>query len=345
MTSEADKTQKAMDQPRKQLTPVERTAVQVSLFRWHAARRPGASDDEPDLFDASFDKMMLDAFPEVRDSMDADTTSRLNVGAGMMAVRTVGIDEQLLGIVNTGRNPWAAAAPAASTPQAQAQAQAHSPRPVSRQNSTGAHAPPPPIRQVIILGAGLDNRAWRLAWPPGTSVFEVDTGTVEDLKGEVFASQPLRCERRVPLVADLSLPRKLRGVLRQGGVDFSQPVVWLLEGLIGYLSPAQAHRLLWRMHHMSAPGSHFIMTAPPTVEQREVAKRNNFPLKHSTFEEPEVTLKRVHGAGWRSASLITPSQLQDKYKMECWQAQLWGVKEASGPKPKHVEMRLRCSIM
>ena len=45
------------------------------------------------------------------------------------------------------------------------------------------------VRQVVILAAGLDSRAYRLAWPDGTTIFELDRPQVLDFKREVLAEQ------------------------------------------------------------------------------------------------------------------------------------------------------------
>lgn len=53
-------------------------------------------------------------------------------------------------------------------------------------------------RQVVVLAAGLDSRAYRLPWPDGTTVFELDQPQVLDFKREVLGQhgvQP-RAERR-----------------------------------------------------------------------------------------------------------------------------------------------------
>jgi methyltransferase (TIGR00027 family) len=61
------------------------------------------------------------------------------------------------------------------------------------------------IRQVVILGAGLDPRAWRLAWPEGTKVFEVDTGSVERVKAQVLGPMKMGASSRAFVQADLSV--------------------------------------------------------------------------------------------------------------------------------------------
>lgn len=58
------------------------------------------------------------------------------------------------------------------------------------------------IRQVVILAAGLDSRAYRLTWPEGTTVFEIDLPKVLDYKAETLArhgATPATTRRAVPV--------------------------------------------------------------------------------------------------------------------------------------------------
>jgi methyltransferase (TIGR00027 family) len=55
------------------------------------------------------------------------------------------------------------------------------------------------IRQVVLLAAGLDTRAYRLRWPPDVDVYELDLPEVMGFKGEVLTERAAasRCERRL----------------------------------------------------------------------------------------------------------------------------------------------------
>lgn len=110
------------------------------------------------------------------------------------------------------------------------------------------------IRQVVILAAGLDTRAFRLDWPPGTRVFELDQPRVLEFKDTVLNASGARprCERR-------TVPADLREdwltPLRAAGFAPDAPTAWLAEGLMPYL-PAEAQRDLMRaIANASAPGS------------------------------------------------------------------------------------------
>ncbi|KAL6765368.1 S-adenosyl-L-methionine-dependent methyltransferase [Haematococcus lacustris] len=206
-------------------------------------------------------------------------------------------------------------------------------------NSRGLH-------QVVILGAGLDARAWRLSWPAGTVVFEVDSGALEPLKQRVLGALPLACHARHALVADLARPHQLRSALAQAGFQADQPAVWLMEGLIGYLTRRQARRLLRCTYLMSAPGSRIIITCPPSQAMQQEAARAGSKLHHQTFEEAGHTLHRVKRSGW-TASLCSEEELLAKYKLPCKQAQIDGYKtQANSRGPSLLRWRpLNCTIM
>ncbi|GAA3548520.1 SAM-dependent methyltransferase [Amycolatopsis ultiminotia] len=108
--------------------------------------------------------------------------------------------------------------------------------------------------QVVLLAAGLDTRVFRLSWPDGVRVFEVDLPEVLEFKQLVLAEQAAgpRCERVI-------VPADLRGrwcsTLVAAGFREPVPTAWLAEGLLVYLSAEQAARLLTAVSELSAPGS------------------------------------------------------------------------------------------
>lgn len=109
-------------------------------------------------------------------------------------------------------------------------------------------------RQVVLLAAGLDTRAFRLTWPDGVRLFELDLPQVLAFKEEVLAAQHAvpRCQR-VVLPADLR--QDWSAVLTTAGFQPAQPTAWLAEGLLIYLSADQAARLLTAVGELSAPTS------------------------------------------------------------------------------------------
>jgi methyltransferase (TIGR00027 family) len=110
------------------------------------------------------------------------------------------------------------------------------------------------VRQVVILAAGLDARAYRLDWPAGTQLFEVDRLEVLAYKDKVLAASQARprCTRKT-LGADLTLP--FADSLRAAGFVTSERSAWLIEGLLPYLREIDVRRLMTQVSSLSAPGS------------------------------------------------------------------------------------------
>ncbi|OBI29009.1 SAM-dependent methyltransferase [Mycobacterium sp. E1386] len=110
------------------------------------------------------------------------------------------------------------------------------------------------IRQAVILAAGLDARAYRLAWAAGTVVYEVDQPEVIAFKSETLArigAEPT-AERRT---VGIDLRDDWRTALRGNGFDPTAPTAWIAEGLLPYLPPQAQDRLLDSITALSAPGS------------------------------------------------------------------------------------------
>jgi methyltransferase (TIGR00027 family) len=107
-------------------------------------------------------------------------------------------------------------------------------------------------RQVVILAAGMDARAYRLAWPDGTTVYEVDQAAVIAAKADILADDEPRC-RRVAIGIDLA--DDWPAALTASGFDPSEPAVWLIEGLLQYLDEADVRTLFDKVNALSAPNS------------------------------------------------------------------------------------------
>ena len=109
--------------------------------------------------------------------------------------------------------------------------------------------------QVVLVGAGLDARAFRLDWPAGVRLFELDLPGVLNFKNRVLsenAAEP-RCER-ITVAVDLERSDWPVKVLDQG-FDAGRPTAWVAEGVIPYLTHDAAERLLIRVGEVSSPGS------------------------------------------------------------------------------------------
>ncbi|WP_066901372.1 class I SAM-dependent methyltransferase [Mycolicibacterium houstonense] len=110
------------------------------------------------------------------------------------------------------------------------------------------------IRQAVILASGLDSRAYRLPWPEGTVVYEIDQPEVIEFKTRTLAelgAEPTAQRRTVPIDLRDDWP----AALRAAGFDPAQPTAWCAEGLLIYLPPEAQDRLFDNIAALSAPGS------------------------------------------------------------------------------------------
>lgn len=110
------------------------------------------------------------------------------------------------------------------------------------------------IGQAVILAAGLDARAYRLAWPSGSVVYEVDQPEVIEFKTDTMARLDARpaAERRT---VSIDLREDWPTALRDSGFDDTKPSAWSAEGLLMYLPPEAQDRLFDHITALSAPGS------------------------------------------------------------------------------------------
>jgi methyltransferase (TIGR00027 family) len=119
------------------------------------------------------------------------------------------------------------------------------------------------IRQAVILASGLDARAYRLPWPAGTTVYEIDQPQVIEFKSRTLAelgAQPTALRRAVAIDLRDDWP----AALRAEGFDPDAPSAWSAEGLLGYLPPEAQDRLLDTITALSAPGSRIATESGPT---------------------------------------------------------------------------------
>jgi methyltransferase (TIGR00027 family) len=107
-------------------------------------------------------------------------------------------------------------------------------------------------QQVALVAAGLDARAYRLDFPPGVRLFELDLPPVLAFKERVLGAHTPTCER-ITVPVDLSTPWS--GALLGAGFDPATPTAWLIEGLLIYLTRDEAVALLETVGSLAAPGS------------------------------------------------------------------------------------------
>jgi methyltransferase (TIGR00027 family) len=165
--------------------------------------------------------------------------------------------------------------------------------------------------QVVILGSGLDTRAYRLPWPPATNLYEVDMPGVLDYKANALWNIKPNC-RHYMIAGDLEnfqsgwIARLLEAGLRQ-----ESPTIWLLEGVVMYLPEPSAHSLLRTVAALSCPGSVLGMDAVKSgsilaAHNAENADRGRV-VRHWQFgcDEPQQLLQ---GYGW-SAEVSKPQDI------------------------------------
>lgn len=127
------------------------------------------------------------------------------------------------------------------------------------------------IRQAVILASGLDSRAYRLAWPTATTVYEIDQPDVIEFKTRTLAelgAEPTAERRTVAMDLRYDWP----SALIEEGFDPNQPTAWSAEGLLGYLPPDAQDRLLDTITELSAPGSRVAVESLPNIDPAEHEK-------------------------------------------------------------------------
>jgi methyltransferase (TIGR00027 family) len=129
------------------------------------------------------------------------------------------------------------------------------------------------VRQAVILASGLDTRAYRLRWPAGTVLYEIDQPQVIEFKTRVLGdlgATPAADRRTV----GIDLRDDWPAALRDKGFDTTQPTSWIAEGLLGYLPPDAQDRLFDNITALSAPGSRLGTGYVPDIRGR-IEKRGS----------------------------------------------------------------------
>src|ERR1700757_5188733 len=134
------------------------------------------------------------------------------------------------------------------------------------------------IRQAVVLASGLDARGYRLAWPSGTKVFEIDQPQVIEFKSATIArlgADPTADLRAVPIDLRHDWPK----ALQEAGFNTSQPTAWIAEGLLAFLPPAAQDLLLDNVAALSATGSR--LAAEIFINAKDVDNRRSANLLDS----------------------------------------------------------------
>lgn len=173
------------------------------------------------------------------------------------------------------------------------------------------------VPQAVILAAGLDSRAYRLAWPSGHTLFEVDQPRVLEFKQQVLDGRGATpSTRRVTVATDLREDWATKLVV--AGFDPARPTAWALEGLLPYLPGAAQDALFENVHELSATGSQIAVElglAPgeiaefadnvPAISQDD----DHPPVAELWYDDPRIDTKAfLAERGWR----VTDVDLVDR---------------------------------
>ncbi|HEX5117648.1 MAG TPA: SAM-dependent methyltransferase [Pseudonocardiaceae bacterium] len=190
--------------------------------------------------------------------------------------------------------------------------------------------------QVVVLAAGLDTRAFRIDWPEGVRLFEIDLPSMLEFKDEVLREQGAvaRCARTAVAV---DLREDWTSALADAGFDAGSPSVWLAEGLLQYLSAGAERALFERIHDLSAPGSHLVVERTVNIAAlvegdngqrlREISERTGIAMDQlldtearpdpaawlaergwTVTEHPVATIAQRYGRDLRNPGLPRPSR-------------------------------------
>lgn len=182
------------------------------------------------------------------------------------------------------------------------------------------------IRQAVILAAGLDSRAYRLDWPAGTTVYEIDQPQVLAYKSTTLAESgvtPSADRREVAI----DLRQDWPAALRDAGFDPTAPTAWLAEGLLMYLPAEAQDKLFTQIGELSAPGSRVSAeTAPAHADERRQEMRERFKkvseelgLEQQSVDVGELMYRDEHRAnvtdwlnnhGWRATAQASADEMQ-----------------------------------
>lgn len=199
-------------------------------------------------------------------------------------------------------------------------------------------------RQVVLLGAGMDSRAWRMKLPAGLRWFEVDRQDVLESKEMLLSSagaeieptspmlrsqsvnalleqkigsidhhgggvlHPLRAESWSGVVADLGDPSWVKS-LTAAGFDHSKPTVWVAEGLVMYLEPDRTTALLREVASLSAAGSALLMLSVTEEVIEELKNKKDGGVRELMAEFkfgcPVDPTEWLQSAGWKKELVTT----------------------------------------
>jgi methyltransferase (TIGR00027 family) len=167
------------------------------------------------------------------------------------------------------------------------------------------------VRQVVLLGAGLDARAFRIHWPDGVRVFELDTPAMLAFKQRVLddvGAMP-RSER---IVIPIDLREDWPAALRAAGFDGGAPAAWVVEGLLVYLDEHSVDRVMSDIATLSAPGSRLGVTSSSSASIDSLRAAVGTGVSSLWISAlPEDIVPWMAGYGWRATAKDARELLAD----------------------------------
>ena len=159
------------------------------------------------------------------------------------------------------------------------------------------------IRQIVILAAGMDTRAYRLSFPDGTRVFELDRPEVLSYKQEKLGNTLLHCKRHA---VGVDLREEWQSKLIQAGMNTTERTLWLVEGLLIYLEEAAVVTLFEKIDSLSVPNSillfdvlgRSLLDSPFMAKQLQFLEKLGAPW-HFGSDEPEKFMEQF---GWTTVA-------------------------------------------
>lgn len=156
-------------------------------------------------------------------------------------------------------------------------------------------------QQVVMLAAGMDTRAYRLDFPQGVHLFEIDQTNVLEYKKKVLKNQKPRCNR-VEVPADLRFDWVKQ--LQEAGFEKSKKTLWMVEGLLMYLSANQVQDLFHKINSLARPGDRMLfdilgrslLEAPHMQKQLQFLSEMGAPWQFGE-NDPEQMMKDL---GWKA---------------------------------------------
>ena len=181
------------------------------------------------------------------------------------------------------------------------------------------------IRQAVIVAAGLDSRTYRLEWPDGTTVFEVDLPKVLEFKARVLEERGATPKaRRIEVAADLRTDWPTP--LKAAGFDPRSPSAWSVEGVLPYLTEDAQDALFARISELCAPGSRVAVGALGSRLDREqlaaleadhpgVNMSGDVDFSALTYEPKSDPAEWLTAHGWAVQPVRNTLELQAGYGM------------------------------